>query len=432
MLKALLDRKNALLAKCKAILEAAEAAARLLTSDEEAQIKAAREEIAQVKSQIELVQGFADDEAAAKTEQQQPAPLAAAAKTARTSTAPGPEAKKEFESLEDFMTACISNPNDQRLEYREYKSEQSFGTGAKGGFAIPRQFLPQVRSIDPEEALVRPRATVIPAGNPPDAEVTFPALDQEPTAAGANQVYAGVTVEKIEEGGLKPETDFNLRQISLQPHEIAARIPMTDKLLRNWQAASNWATLLLRRALNAFEDVQFLTGNGIGGPDGVIDSGAAYAVNRAVANQVALADVKAMFARFKGNEANAVWRCSWSTWMQFLNMVGDGGGATNIINVDRSTGNVTIYGIPLKRHERLRTLGQRGDLLLADFSEYLIKDGSGPLVEVGFATGQWERNKRSIKITFNVDGKPWLTKPYRNEENFEVSPFVVLDVPAAS
>ncbi len=431
MLKALLERKTALLAKCKDILRAAEAASRLLTDEEQAQIKAAQDEIAQVKSQIALVQGFAEEEETAKAEQQA-APLAVASKTARTSTAPGPEAKKEFESLEEFMTACIANPNDQRLNYQEYKSEQSMGTGSKGGFAVPRQFLPQIRSIDPEEALVRPRATVIPAGNPPDAEVTFPALDQEPTAAGANKVYGGVTVEKINEGGLKPETDFDLRLISLQPQEVAARIPLTDKLLRNWQAASNWATTLLRRAVLGWEDQQFLTGNGIGGPVGVIDAGATYAVNRAVAATVSLADLKAMYCRFKGNEGKAVWRCSWSTWLQLLNMTGDGGGATNVIAVDRSTGTVTIYGIPVKRHERLRPLGQRGDVLLADFSEYVIKDGSGPLVEVGFATGQWERNKRSIKITFNVDGKPWLTKPYRNEENYEVSSFVVLDVPSAS
>ena len=427
MLKQLLEKKAALIAEIKAVLDAAEAAERLLTEDEQESLKAKQSELGNVKSQIELVQGVESEE---EPKQVKAAPLQAARQVIKH--APALEAKKEFSDLEEFMAACLTNPNDSRLEFVDYRGEQRFDTGAKGGFAVPKQFLPEIRSIDPAAGLVRPRATVIPAGSPPDAEISMPALDQEPTAAGANKVYGGVTVEKIEEGGLKPETSYDLREISLKPAEVAARIPMTDKLLRNWQAASNWASTLLRQAVMSWEDHQFLTGNGIGGPEGIIDAGATYAVNRAVANQVAFADIKEMYCRFKGNESRAVWVTSRSTYNQFLNMVGDGGGATNIVAVDQSTGRVTIYGIPLVRHERVRSLGLRGDVLLADFNEYLIKDGSGPIVEVGYAYGQWERNKRSIKITFNVDGRAWLTKPYRDEEDYECSSFVVLDLPAGS
>ena len=80
----------------------------------------------------------------------------------------------------------------------------------------------------------------------------------------------------------------------------------------------------------------------------------------------------------------------------------------------------------------MRALGLRGDVGLFDLQEYVIKDGSGPIVEVGYAYLQWEKNQRSIKITFNVDGRPWMTRPYRDEDNYEVSPFVVLDLPGES
>ncbi len=50
--------------------------------------------------------------------------------------------------------------------------------GASGGFAIPPQFRETLLQVTPQQSIVRPRAQVIPAGSPPDAPVTMPALDQ--------------------------------------------------------------------------------------------------------------------------------------------------------------------------------------------------------------------------------------------------------------
>jgi HK97 family phage major capsid protein len=425
-LKELLAKKEEILSQMKALTELSE-----WSAEQEASFTSLKEELEKTKSRIDLVQGFEE-------ESKQPTALQAAghvlAGKKEDNGIPGPRGKTEFESLDEFMSAAMSGKSDPRLDdcYVDYRSEQSMGAGSKGGFAVPKQFLPEIKQIAPTEALVRPRATVIPAGSPPDAEVTLPALDQEPLGDGTPNTYSGVTIEKLEEGGLKPETDFNLRLISLKPYEMAARIPMTDKLLRNWQAASGWASQLLRTSLTAFEDHQFLTGNGVGGPEGVLDTASTLAVNRATSTQIAFVDLKNMYSRFFGNEANAVWVVSYSAFRQLLDMVGDGGGATNIVQYDKSTGSLSVYGIPVRKHPRMRTLGAKGDLLLSDFKDYLIKDGSGPIIELGYATGQWERNKRSVKITFNVDGRSWLTKPYKNEEDYEVSSSVVLDLPSGS
>ena len=40
------------------------------------------------------------------------------------------------------------------------------------------------------------------------------------------------------------------------------------------------------------------------------------------------------------------------------------------------------------------------------------------------------QNKTVIKIFWNVDGAPWLKAPFKEENGYEVSPFVALDVPA--
>lgn len=432
-LKFLLNKKAEIIKSMDSIVSEAQEVG-MFSEEQEEKFKSLKLDLAKVKSQIEMLQGYNPDEGEESKEEEKEEGANAksvAAKAYSKNFIPGLSGKKEFESLADFMAAAITNPNDSRLAGL-YKSEQSMGTGSKGGFLIPTQFIAEVKSVKESDALVRPRAQVIPAGTPPDAEISFPALDQEPNSSDQNQVFAGVVIEKVEEGGTKPLTDVNYRLITLKPSEMAARIPMTDKSLRNAPAIGTWAANLLRRATFAFEDVQFLRGNGVGGPKGVIDSGAAYAVARAVSNQIAFADIKALYSHFKGLESVARWVASYSAFQELLDLVGDGGGATNIIKVDQSTGNVSIYGIPVVRHDRVRALGSKGDLGLYDFSQYVIKDGSGPLVETGFASGQWEANKRSVKITWNVDGSPWTTQPYRDEQDFEVSPFVVLDVPAGS
>lgn len=426
-IKILLKKKGEVVAKMRAFLEGASAEDRAMTEEESASYKELAAEKVALEGQIEMVQS-----SGIENEDPEVTPVATAKPTKAINHLGGPRAKKDFESLDEFVATIAANENDPRLaeHYTRYQSEQRMDTGSAGGFMVPTQFRAEMLSTDPAQALVRPRARVIPAGSPPDAEIQIPMLEQRVDADGSPRVFGGVEVAKVSEGGTKPVTDAKLRMLSLKPHEIAARIPFTDKLLRNWGAASGWAAQLLRGAMNAFEDYQFLQGNGVGGPSGILLSSGAVAVNRAVSSQVAFADIKAMFARFLG--MSGVWVASPAAFEYLLGVTGDGGGATNIIKVDQSTGQVTMYGFPLIRHPRMPALGVKGDLALIDFSEYLIKDGSGPIIEVGYATGQWETNKRSIKITWNVDGKPWRDTPFEEEDQYERSGVVVLDVPAGS
>jgi HK97 family phage major capsid protein len=72
-------------------------------------------------------------------------------------------------------------------------------------------------------------------------------------------------------------------------------------------------------------------------------------------------------------------------------------------------------------------VGTEGDLILADCSYYLIKNGSGPFVEASPHV-YFTSNQTVIKAFWNVDGKPWLSQPIPLEGSTSntVSPFVVL------
>ncbi|TVS18950.1 MAG: phage major capsid protein [Gammaproteobacteria bacterium] len=350
--------------------------------------------------------------------------------------APRPEAgarkddPAEFRSLGEFLYTVARRPSDARLQdlYKSQENrEQTFGTDAKGGFAIPDQFISTLMQVTPEEAVVLPRATVIPAGTPPDALVTMPVLNQ----TDDENMFGGVETAWIGEGDVKPATDFNLLEVELQPKELAAHIPMTDKLLRNWAAASTVAETQLRRALIGAQEAAFIGGSGSGRPQGFqhSSSGATIEVNRETADTVEYEDVVKMYESTFGT--GLIWIGTRRVKGQLMRMT-DGEGRL-IWQPDARAGVAgTVLGIPFIEYHRGPQLGARGDLSLVDLSYYLIKQGSGPFVAFGYSGDDFVRNKQRIKIFTNVDGKPWLTAPLEHENGDEASPFVILDVPASS
>ena len=342
------------------------------------------------------------------------------------------DSPEQFRSFGEFLQAIRFNPSDPRLQdlYAERNGgeetrEQSMGTGAEGGFAVPEQFRPDLLEMPQQEGVIRPRAMVIPAGSPPDAEIKMPALDQ--SGAGQN-MYGGVTVDWIDEGDTKPETDYAIKEVSLQPHEVAGHIVLTDKLLRNWQAAGPTAQRLLQAAIRDAEDDAFLQGDGTGKPQGIIGSAAEQTVARDTADEIAYADLTSMLENVIG-DGPFVWIANPSVRPQLLNLQDDAGQFVWQPNA-RDGVNWPLFGNQIVWNRRSPTLGNKGDIMLVDLSQYLVKDGSGPFLDasphVHFTT-----NKTVIKAFWNVDGKPWLTGTLTDHDGRTVSPFQILDDPAA-
>ena len=306
-------------------------------------------------------------------------------------------------------------------------NQWSMGTDADGGFAVPDQFRPDVLMLQPETSIVRPRATVLPPGDPADGKLTMPALDQ-----GTNGVFGGVQVQWIGEGQDKPETDGSLKEVSLQPQEVAATTVVTDKLLRNWAAANTFISSLLNKAMMAAEDIAFLKGDGVGKPSGVIGSTGSLAVNRGTANKISYNDVVNMLAKLNPESlSSAVWVANQSTLTEIVTLQ-DPAGRYIFIQGDATKGiPSTLAGIPIQFTGRTPAKGSKGDLVLVDFTYYLIKDGSGPFIAASEHV-LFRQNKTVIKAFWNVDGKPWVVSPLTLEDGTtKVSPYVVLDIPSA-
>ena len=393
--------------EARALHTKAQEESRSFTEEENTQYNALMTEIDNRKAEIEREERLQQEEMANKQEERQ-----------------GDQERVAHEwrgGIAEFMRTVLTNPQDQRLQ--EYR-QQAMGQGVMGGFMVPTQWSDQIRQLQPQDAVVRPRATVIPPGDPPDSAITFPALDQ----SGARGVYSGVTVQWIGEGAAKPETTYRLLEVTLSPNEVAAHIPLTDKLLRNSQAASVLATTLLRRAIIAAEDDAFLSGGGAGQPLGIINHPATLTRVRTGFPSVApgdnYVDLIEMYAQVM-KDGPLVWIYSPTMLTELMTMTDVNGNLIWTTSAREGEPN-RLMGIPAIENERNPAIGNPGDLLLVNLQHYLIKDGSGIFVDSSQHVN-FLQNQTVIKAFFNVDGQPWLTAPLTLEDGVtQRSPFVQL------
>lgn len=336
----------------------------------------------------------------------------------------------EFRSADDFFRRLIYDPGSlshlpQRTVTGSERRDMSMGVPAAGGVLVPPQYARELLSLDAETYAVRPRARVIAAGDPPDAETFMPALDY---TAGR---LAGVTVTWIAEAGAKPQTEPSFDLIRLAPKELAAHIVLTDKLLRNAATAGMAARELLRGAISATEESAFLVGDGVGKPLGIVNAPCRIQVPRTAPGAVGWADILALMSRLTTGslgKRSTTWIASPTLIPSMLSLAD----ATNAALVKpgatlEQAPPRSLYGIPITWSDHLPVLGNVGDLILADLAYYIIKDGSGPFIASDAGIVHFTTNRTIIKAFFNVDGQAWLTAPLTLRDGVTtVSPFVVL------
>lgn len=401
-IQTLKDERAAILSECRKLIDEAEAEGRSfdeVKTDVEAKMAEADKREGEIKTREELESRMVAERMREEVVENTP------------------EGDGGFRSLGEFLHTVRFNPNDERL--RAAPIGQTVGSDSGGGYLVPIKYSVEILTVTPQEAIVRPRATVIPADRAiPDQSIRFPALDY------SENMYGGVQVEWLAEQDTKPETGFALNQIGLDPYEVAAHIPISDKLLRNSSSAEMLLTTLLRGAIVAAEDRAFLSGNGDGKPTGIIGHSGTLSVPRLHNAKISFADIAEMYGAWLG-EGDGVFVASPTVLPVLMQMTTPLGQMIWQPNAAVSPQGV-ILGMPLITNQRSPVLGTTGDLLLADFDDYLIKDGYG--IAIGMSEHVYFLKNTTVFKAFRlVDGCPWLETPFLLEDGVSrVSPFVTL------
>lgn len=294
------------------------------------------------------------------------------------------------------------------------------GVDTEGGFLVPEEFNAEVIRFATETAIVRPRATIRPMGRD---IATWPVLDQ------SGDKFAGIELHWLEEGALKVESQPKFGKLTLKVKDLIGLIPVSDSLLADSAInLANFLVALFGEAIAYEEDKQFLTGNGMGKPLGIIEGGC-NDVKRVTANKIKYIDLKKMMTALPAwADAGAIWITTKAGLEELLNIKS---GVYNGTAIDETEGfplllpgfslgagvPPSMLGYPIVLTDKLPVVGTKGDILLANLKFYWIGD-RGALAVASSIHDRFRYNETVFRFVKRVDGQPAICKA-----------FVVLDVP---
>lgn len=344
--------------------------------------------------------------------------------------APGARLDNEFPDIRDFMRAIWHGSRTQDALTAQHKirgimNAMGSTVPADGGFLIPEYLRADMLRISLEKAVVRSRARVIPMET---LTVPFPMID---STSNASNVYGGVAAYWTEEAGQLTDSSPTFGRVKLEAKKLTAYSEVPNELFADSIISLQMLiSEIFPEALAWFEDVAFINGTGVGEPLGFLNSPAMVSVTKEsgqAADTIVWENLVKMYARMLPSSlANAVWIANNDTFPELATMslsVGTGGNA--IWLTDGQAGPpMRILGLPVLFTEKMPTLGDAGDIVLADMSHYLIGDRQAIQADTS-PHYRFQTDMTSMRFISRLDGRPWLQSAITPKTGSNtLSPFV--------
>ncbi|MTK11878.1 MAG: phage major capsid protein [Clostridiaceae bacterium] len=217
-------------------------------------------------------------------------------------------------------------------------------------------------------------------------------------------------------------------------NKVFALWRVTDEMLQDAGILQSVAMAAFPKVLNFKVEAAIFRGTGVGTPLGILNSPCKVTVpiEKGQATKTILAEnIHKMWSRMDAEYwENATWYVNQDTMPQLNTLsqvVGTGG-----VPIYLPPGGLsqkpygTLYGRPVVPVKYCSTLGTEGDIVLGDFSQYVLCDKGGVQAQsslhVYFLT-----DEMAFRFVYRVDGKTWQPTPLTPYQGTNtVSPFVTL------
>jgi HK97 family phage major capsid protein len=299
---------------------------------------------------------------------------------------------------------------DPRLaQFRAAATGLEEGIPSSGGFLFQQDFSDELLRRTYQQAVLASlctRMTISANAN----GIKLPAIDESSRATGSR--LGGVQVFWTGEATKPAASKPKFRTIELSLKKLMGLCYATDELLQDSQILANVLQSGFAAEIAFMLDDAILRG-GAGMPLGILSSPALVTVP-AEANQlsktVVYENLLALWARMPArNRANAVWVINQDIEPQLYSLglaIGTGGSPIFMPGGGISGSPYsTIFGRPLIPIEQASTLGSVGDILLCDFSEYLLIEKGGIDFQ-GSIHVRFEYGEQVFRTVYRVDGMP--------------------------
>ena len=303
--------------------------------------------------------------------------------------------------------------------------------GSEGGFLVDPQFtaglLDELYEADP----IVSKCTKIGIGAGKNGIRAY-GIDETSRATGSR--YGGVQTYWAAEAATVTATKPKFREINMTLDKLMSIFYATDELLEDSTALES----MVRPAFSG--DMAFMVadgvinGSGAGSMLGILNAGVTVSVTKEtgqIADTVLYENVSKMWARCRArNRANAVWLINQEVEPQLQQMylaLGTAGVPVYLpSNGISGTPFATLFGRPVIPAEQCSALGDVGDIILCDLSDYLIIDKGGVKSDVSIHV-RFLYDESTYRFTYRVNGQPLRATPVTPFKGTNtLSPFVTL------
>lgn len=326
------------------------------------------------------------------------------------------------------------DPRLDRLAATTYGNETS---GTDGGFAVPPDFRSTImEAVMGEESLLSRCDQITVSGNSFTSPVDMTTPWQ---SSGGIQAYWG------SEAATKTQSKPSLEERNVKLNKLYALVPMTDELLEDASAMDAYLRRKAPEAIAFKASLAILQGSGSGQPLGVLNSPALVSVAKEtgqVADTIVGNNILKMYSRmYAPSRSKAVWVINQDIEPQLLKLsvpgtdntgnavTGWGGLVYMPANGLSSSPFATLFGRPVIPSQAAETLGDKGDILFVDFSQYLVILKGGPNPKVDISIHLWfDQDVTAFRFVLRLGGMPWWSAPIAARDGSNTySPLITLD-----
>lgn len=271
-----------------------------------------------------------------------------------------------WNSMGEFFATIRAGHNDHRLLAA---NGMTGGDGPSGAHAMPvaysRVFLDSIL----EDSIVLSRCRTYPMTTRTMIVPGFDSLDHS-----TGSLYGGISAHWIPETGTFSPQKPTLRKVEFTARKLGLLVATSNELATDADGLDAQINTAMSGAAGWHVDDALLNGTGAGQPRGVLNDPALITVD-AEAGQgqtVEYENIVNMFARLHPScVPNSVWVVNSTAIPSLLRLyypVGLAG--TPMPALQQMNGTWSLLTRPVVFSEKLPTLGSKGDILLADFTQY--------------------------------------------------------------
>ncbi|RQN12494.1 phage major capsid protein [Clostridium butyricum] len=417
-IKEMLARKNDLRLKALAVIDQAQKEGRFLTDEEDKNVKQFEEEMRKWDETIKRAEAIGVDD--------EPTPA-----TDIPPVKPTPQNdEKRFASFgEQMMAVYRSASPDGRIDLRlttRAASGMNESVPSDGGFLVQQDFVTELLKKTYETGILASKVRKIPISTNANG-LKINAVDESSRANGSR--WGGVQTYWENEADQHTSSKPKFRTMDLSLKKLTGLCYATDELLTDAAALESVLRQAFAEEFGFKMDDAILNGIGSGQPLGILSSDALVKVPKenGQTELITVQNLLNMWSRlWARSRATAVWYVNQEIEpLLYTLKIGDkpvyipAGGLSEVPYA-------TLFGRPVMPLEQCSAVGEVGDIILADMSQYLLIDKGG----INAASSIHVRflyDESVFRFIYRVDGQPIWNKPltpYKGSSS--TSPFVAL------